>query len=596
MIFNISRLGSRTFRRTLGLVLLFGAVLSLVILLSRPSDSQNPTMVSQNPIAPAAQSPIECLEAPSAQTVSTISLDDLAIGTNIASIRGWSSQLPFLDAFKSSRKWVTQCDRNAPGCTGEWSTNEFDQLDLDEHGWVRSLPAPEDPPKYTQVVTLMLDGIAGRYPGGQYVVLYEGEGTIEYAFDAEKDEALSKPGRDVLNVTPSNAGIQLKITATDPNKTGNYIRNIHVVPIAYETTFQTEIFNPVFIDRIKKFKAIRFMDWMDTNDSEQSEWENRPKVDDASYGWGEGVPIEIMITLANRLGANAWFNMPHLATDDYMTKFAQSVKACLDPRLKAYVEFSNEVWNWQFEQAQYALRQGRARWGDKGDAYMQWYGMRTAQMSDIWKQVFGEERDRVVSVISTQTAQSGLEESALDCPLWVAEGNQPCYQHGIDVFAVAGYFSGKLGQDDSVDIVKSWLNDPDGGVSKAFTQIREGSLIVNERFDNTLPGTVERFQYHQKVAQDRGLRLVAYEGGQHLVRPDDEALTEFFIELNRHPEMYNLYTELLNSWKDAGGTLFMNFSDIYEPNKWGSWGVLEYVDQDSSPKYDALMDFIDQHS
>ena len=34
---------------------------------------------------------------------------------------------------------------------------------------------------------------------------------------------------------------------------------------------------------------------------------------------------------------------------------------------------------------------------------------------------------------------------------------------------------------------------------------------------------------------------------------NNEELNNFFIELNRRPEMYDLYTELLNGWEKAGG-------------------------------------------
>lgn len=581
-MFNILRLGSRSLRKSLGLTALFGAALSLIVFFSAPSDSQNP---------------IGCLESSANVAARPFDVNELVVGTNITSIADWATQIPFLDSFKSARPWITQCEPNEPGCSGSWSTEEEDQLDLDEHGWVKSLPAPEDSPEFTRVGTLLFRSIEGHYPGGQYVVLYEGEGTIEYQYDAQKDEAASRPGRDVLNVTPSNAGIFMQITATDPNKTGNYIRNIHVVPIEYEDTFQTEIFNPVFLEKVKPFKAIRFMDWMRTNGSEQQEWSDRPTIDDAYYSTDKGVPLEIMLALANRLGATPWFNMPHKATDEYITNFAQEVKSCLNPQLNVYVELSNEVWNWQFQQAHYAKDEGQARWGeDKGDAFMQWYGMRAAQMSDIWKQVFSDQPDRVVSVMATQTGWHGLEKSALDCSLWVAEGNAPCYQHGFDVYAITGYFSGKLGRDSSDDVVRSWLNDADGGFGKAFTQINQGNLIVNDDYDDTLPGVADQFQYHQNVAQERGLKLVVYEGGQHLVRSEDEELTEFFIELNRRPEMYDAYTRLLETWQAAGGNLFMNFADISKPSRWGSWGALEFVDQDGSPKYDALVDFINRNT
>lgn len=582
-MFNILRLGSRSLRKSLGLTALFGAALSLIVFFSAPSDSQNPLgCLGSSATAAAPRSP---------------DINELAVGMNTSMIADWATELPFLDSFKSARPWITQCKSGESGCSGSWSTDEDDQLDLDEHGWVKSLPAPDDSPEYTRVGTLLFRGIEGRYPGGQYVVLYEGEGTIEYDFDAEKDEAVSRPGRDVLNVTPSADGILMQITVTDPNKTGNYIRNIHVVPIEYETTFQTEIFNPAFLEKMQPFTAIRFMNWMGTNDSEHQEWSDRPTPDDAYYSDDRGAPVEIMVALANRLGATPWFNMPHKATDEYITNFAQEVKTCLNPDLNVYVEFSNEVWNWQFQQAHDARDAGQARWGeDKGDAFMQWYGMRTAQMSDIWNQVFSEQSDRVISVMATQTGWHGLEESALDCPLWVAEGNAPCYQHGIDVYAITGYFSGKLGMDSSKDTVKSWLDDSDGGFGKAFTQINQGNLITNDDYDDTLPGVADQFRYHQNVAQERGLQLVVYEGGQHLVRSDDEELTEFFIELNRRPEMYEAYSRLLDMWKQAGGNLFMHYANIRKPNRWGSWGALEFVDQDSSPKYDALIDFINRNT
>lgn len=516
--------------------------------------------------------------------------DGLGLGTNLTSISDWSTQLPFIDGFKSARRWMTKCS-DGESCSDQWDTGEFDKLDLDPQGWVKSLPAPADPPEYSQVGTLLFREIS-RYPGGQYVVLYDGEGTINYKFDAQKDSAASRPGRDLINVTPSTQGILLIISATDPNKNGNYIRNIRVVPIEYEQTYAEEIFNPLFLERIQKFGSLRFMDWMGTNHSKQSTWENRPKVEDATYA-EKGVPVEIMVALANRLRAHPWFNMPHMATDDYMTRFAQLVQEKLDPKLKVYVEFSNEAWNWSFEQAQYALKQGKARWGeDKGDAFMQWYGMRTAQMSDIWKGVFGDQRDRVVSTISTQTGWKGLETSALDCPLWVAEGNQPCYQHQIDTYTVTGYFSGSLGDDRFRNTVESWLNDADGGVGRALKQLAEGGLLEG---DDSVAGTVGLFDYHKQVAQQKGLQLAVYEGGQSLASPNSEKLTELFIKLNRRPEMYDFYKQVLENWKAAGGTLFMNFADIGTPSKWGSWGVLEHVDQESSPRYDALIDFIDQN-
>lgn len=512
------------------------------------------------------------------------------LGINLNSINDWSTQFPFLDVFKSARKWITQTD-------SEWDTNEYDRLDLDENGWVKSLSSPGGSAKYTKVRTIV--NVTKYAPGGKYIVLYDGEGTIEYQFKVQKDEAASIPGREIINVTPDDNGIHLIITSTDPKRTGNYIRNIRVIKAESEKLYQSgEIFNPVFLEKINKFNTLRFMDWMATNFSQQKDWSSRPKVTD--YSWAlKGCPLEIMVALVNKIKVNPWFTMPHLATDDYITQFAQYVKQKLDPTLTAYVEFSNEIWNFSFEQSQYALQQGKARWGaDKGDAHIQWLGMQGAKTCDIWKkQVFGDkQKHRVNCVLATQTAWKGLEDPLLNCPLWVAEGNAPCYQHGIDSYAITGYFNAGLGMSENTQTVLSWRKESDGGFSKAFQQIRTGSVF---KTDDSLVNLKSLFDYHVNVARKKNLRLVTYEGGSHIVgigeAENNEQLTEFLIAINRHPEMSKIYLELLNNWKQAGGTLFNHFNDVGVPSKYGSWGALEYLSQNGSPKYNALTEFIDKN-
>ncbi|MEA5500595.1 cellulose-binding protein [Limnoraphis robusta Tam1] len=527
--------------------------------------------------------------------------DRSSLGINLSGIAAWSSQLPFLDYFKSSQAWITQCTKTDPGCQGEWDTKEEDILDLDENGWVKSLPAPEDSPKYTRVSSLLLRGIPKHFASGQYIVFYEGEGTIEYSLSAKKDQQASAPGRDIINVDSSQSGgVLITITATDPNKTGKYIRNIRVIYAEDESLYRSgELFNSAFLEKINKFRSLRFMDWMGTNHSQQQDWQDRPTPEIASYNM-KGVALETMVSLSNKIKADPWFNMPHRATDEYMRNFAQSVKQSLDPNLNVYVEFSNEVWNWQFKQTHYALEEGQKRWGkDKKDAFRQWYGMRTAQMCDIWKDVFADQKDRVTCVIATQVGWKGSEKGILECPYWVAEGNKACYQHGIGAYAIAGYFGASLGHPDNVNKVESWLKDNDGGFQKAIQQLKTGNLLEAGREDS-LPQVKELFSYHAQVAQEKGLKLMAYEGGQHIVGRKDavnnEQLTNFFIELNRHPQMYELYTQLFKDWKEVGGTMFMHFVDVAKPTKWGSWGALEYVDQSESPKYNALMDFMAQNS
>jgi hypothetical protein len=516
---------------------------------------------------------------------------NLSMGIGLNGLADWSSQTPFLNIFKQSRDWIPQCGEGSPaGCPG-FDTQEKDRLVLDADGYPKSLPAANDNSvKYRRVETIIFSDGNPESPG-RYIVMYDGEGTLTYG-GAKKDEAVSKPGTEVIDISKEAGNVFLGISATNPN---NYVRNIRVIRESQLDAYKAgEVFNPVWLEKIKAFKTVRFMDWMDTNNSTQKEWSDRPKPED--YSWAlDGAPVEIMVALANKLKANPWFNIPHQATDEYITNFAKIVKEKLDPSLIAYVEHSNEVWNWQFGQAQYANQQGRAKWGDHGDAFMQWNGMKAAQICDIWKKdVFGDsQKNRVNCVIATQTAYKGLEEGLLNCPLWVAEGNAPCYQHGIDSYAITGYLEWRLGSPENTSTVKSWFKDADGGFGKAIEQLKQGSCSKKVV---VLQDLKEIYQYHLKVAQPKGLALVAYEGGQSVagsggVENDDE-MTKFFTELNRRPEMHEIYMQLLNDWKDSGGTLFNHFVDVGMPSKWGFWGALEYVSQNGSPKYNALIDFI----
>lgn len=514
-----------------------------------------------------------------------------SVGINIGAVTDWSTQFPFIDIFKQSRGWITQCGEGSPdNCP--WDTKENDRLDLDENGWVKSLPAKDASVKFRYVETPVFTGKHLLIPG-RYLVLYEGEGTLDY-FGASKNQSLSKPGREVIDISKDTDSVFLRLIATNPS---NYLRNIHIIRESNESLFRSgELFNPDFLEKTKPFQTIRFMDWMLTNDSQQKEWSDRPKPSD--YSWAlKGIPVEVMVALANKLKADAWFPMPHMATDEYVKNFASIVKEKLDPKLKVYVEYSNEVWNWQFGQAQYANQQGRARWGDKGDAFMQWNGMKASQFTAIWKNVFGSTSDRVKGVLATQTGYRGLEDSLLNCPLWVAEGHEPCYKNA-DVLAITGYISGALGVAENGSTIESWLNEPDGGFTKALEQLRTSKLLKGE-FKDGLPEVKNHVQYFHKVAASKGLELVAYEGGSSITGSggleNNEKITNFYIALNRRPEMYDIYMELLTTWKENGGTLFNHLGDIGIPSKWGSWGLLEYVTQDSSPRYKAITDFIQKN-
>ncbi len=499
------------------------------------------------------------------------------LGTNLDGIHDWSTQVPFVDRFKSSRKWITQAN-------GVWDTKEYDLLDLDENGWVKSLPALEDAPQYTDVSTIFTSIDQGRY-----IVLYEGEGEIEYQGGKIIGESSSVEGRDVIDIG-SNENLIIKITETDPNATGNYIRNIQLIPEAHESTYQTQTFNPTFLEKTQPFGALRFMDWMKTNNSTQGEWSERPTLDSSTWS-ALGAPVEIMVEVANTLDVDAWFTMPHLATDEYVTNFATYVRDNLEPERNVYVEYSNEVWNWQFQQTGWVDQQAKNDPNFNGNR-MNWFGKRTTEITQIWDQVFEQtgDKERVIGVMGSQAANTWMAEQALKYESWSTE-NKTHADYGIDAIAIAPYFGGYLGSPKNETEVEKLT------VDQLFDELTQGGVLSNGYSGGALQQAYDNIANYADLAQEEGLQLLAYEGGQHLAGhggvQNNQTITDLFIEANRDPRMGELYKEYFANWYQQGGGLFMNFSDVGIPSKWGSWGSLESIDQDSSPKYDALIDLIE---
>jgi hypothetical protein len=499
------------------------------------------------------------------------------LGINITGIVDYSQEWTFVDAFKASRPWISRL-----------------ALATDADGWVTSLQPGQS--------TLMFWDIGGHYPAGTYIVLYDGQGTLQYGAGAVFNSAQSTPGRHVLQVNPANNGISLTITATTP---GNHIRNIRVImpggicagdpyrhaadasacPGAgtfqsFEANYATIVFHPKFLERIRAYRLLRFMDWGGTNNSTQSAWSDRPKPSDARWsveGNGKGVPVEVMVDLANRLGADAWFSLPHLADDNYVTQYARLVKQTLRSDRRAHLEYSNEVWNGQFTQASYARNQGLALGLSTNDfeAQMRFYSKRSVQIFDIWSTEFANPA-RLVRVIGSQAASGWASETILD----FANAKLK-----TDALAIAPYFGGYLGQPSE--------------------QLRVQAMSLDALFIEldtvAVPEAIGWINAQAAVARLRGLALIAYEGGQHLTGgggvENNAAINALFDNANRDPRMGNMYKKYLDAWKASGARLFAVFVNCSGYSKWGRWGLLEYLEQPraNAPKFDAVQTFIEQN-
>ena len=510
-------------------------------------------------------------------------------GIGLAGVADWSPQFPFIDLMKQARTWK------------DWGDKEsvLGDINQDAYGWVTSLL-----PGQTAGTVFLVNSSKEVLFFKRIIVLYKGKGVIRYPWAGHKVLEESYPGIDMVEVGTGNHLLQ--ITETDPL---DPIRDIRIIPEPLlEDYNEGKLFNPIWLKRIDHFSALRFMDWMKTNNSKQKVWSDRPLIADRIWST-HGVPLEIMIRLSNELKMDPWFNIPHSSDEEYIISFAKLLKKNLDNRLTAYIEHSNEVWNWQFQQAKYAHKSGQKLWGNLSDAYMQWHGMRTAQICTIFKKnIFPGEASRIKCILGIHTAWRGLHKSALLCPEYKKVVGKSCSEHGLDYLAITTYFSGGLNGPRVVDIQKPstknheelilrWASMDEEGVSLAFSQLFHGNQMRNigelESFKGIYNQAIEKFGYWSSEADSFGLGLVAYEGGAHITAAshslqENSLVKDFHIAVNRSPYMEDAYKKVLSAWYEQAGGLHMHFVDFSRPSKWGSWGALEELSQVSSPKWRAI--------
>lgn len=495
---------------------------------------------------------VSCLTAPVARGA------DLrpSLGINLNGPADWNTELPFVDTFRLARSWISQRRGEA------WGRGPA--LELDQHGWIKRL----EPGCFAE--TPLMTVPAGRRPPGVYTLLYEGKGKIELSTGTVLTSA---PGRITVDLG-TGGGVFLRILETDE---ADPIRNIRFIMPGFEATYQTDPFHPDFLARWKGFSALRFMDWAHTNNSKQTTWSHRPTLASARWTGDGGIPIEVMIDLANRLNIDPWFCIPHLADDDYIRNFAQLVKEKLNPNLKIYIEYSNEVWNSQFQQTQYANSQGqKLGFAERPwEAGWRFYAHRSVQMFKIWEDVFGG-RDRLVRVLASQAGNSYVAGQILR---FQDAGRN------ADALAIAPYISMNVpARSDRED---------------RLTAEKVAAMTVEQILDHVenvaLPECIRWIEAHRKLADQFGLQLICYEAGQHLVGiqggENNDEMTRLFHAANRHPRMGEIYEKYFAAWEANRGGVMAMFASVGQWSKWGSWGLMEFYNEAPSehPKMAATL-------
>lgn len=444
---------------------------------------------------------------------------------------------------------------------------------LDSNGYPLELPLTVPGFSSQMYVESVLPGF---FPAGDYVLLYDGVGTIDFYRSNYITISSQAPNRIALRCTPKAEGAFYAVLMIKTSQRGNHVRNIRILPASLETTYNpSQPFAKSWLDVVNHLSVYRFMGHCGMNDwVTHAKWKNRVTRGYYSQSTARGISYELGVQMCNLLKVDPWFCIPHMVDDEYIRSFAQMVKQNLDPALKVYIEYSNEIWNWAYPypQAQYVIQCGRMagmpEWDAADTVYNALKKLKDASYAhpemdaymiqrvlNIWRSVFtGADRSRLVCVAAGQIGWADNSNRILKY-LYNTGGEFTSFGStggGCDALAGAPYFS-------RTETMADW---------------EEGPLV------------------HARLARERGIRNIYYEGGSEANQGRVGSATGPFW--NATVGVYDKYDSILTRMQmsDIAADLFVMLTVVGNIDGYAHLDSLTQIDLPASQqpwKWQAIM-------
>ena len=479
-----------------------------------------------------------------------------SLGANLGPVSDWSRTHEFADVAKHARRFGSP---NAP-----WDESAA----LDADGW----PVGDA----GVVLVCCQEPFSGL--GGTYRITFECAATPTISLVASsgsvvnvrRDAATGIVTSDLV-VPDSGEQIMLAFRSTQGG-----IRRLAVVRPGVASG---QRFTSAFLAHNDRFSTLRFMDWNRTNDSQVATWSQRTTLQHANWRERTGVPYEVCIDLCNAQRSDMWVCVPAMADDDFVRQLARLVRDRLDPTLRVYVEYSNEVWNWQFQQATWNLDRALAEAATGADIafdgatdanVLRWrrIARESVRVGRLFVEEFGPGSmgSRVRPVLAGQIAWSRQFIESLRYIERI---------HGRPrdlIFALSGapYYN---------------LGDLDARNDLSAPQVLD-ALAASEQ------AIADSAQYEVLAALTawHGLApFLAYEGG-----PDTFGGNSVVAKAMAHRDarIRPLMTRAIHRWFAAGGGLYNHYASGAEgwETPFGAWSLAERIHDLATPKLLAMDD------
>jgi fibronectin type 3 domain-containing protein len=508
-----------------------------------------------------------------------------AVGLGTWFVNDWDGSFAFADAIKQSRHWMDAAWKNdAPADALGWPTSDASTVIL-----------TADP----------------AHANGTYKLLMNGQATIAIAWvpgsvaNQVYDSGSNTTTADVtLSLTGTTAqSVRLVLTNTKrtaASAAGTGVTNVRLYRPGYAPN--GPVYTAPFLAVMGKATVTRMMDWQGGNAATLQHWADRSTPAHASqvelqtppytgpdgtvYNGPRGVAVEHQIQLCNALHNDCWFNLSATADDAYVRNLALALRygtdgvnpytsdqaspvyPPLDPVLRIYLEYANEIWNSAGGFQSFPVIKGIVGALPAGHPLLspddpgiygrmwRWPAFRMAQISDLFRSVYGDAsmNTRVRPVVMTQ---QGNGQATLSSALtWLAsyaaaQGKKP--SDYLYAAGGSGYYGGaEMSNPDPDTFFAAY---PNAGFAAAVAVDAAWSM-------------------------NYGLRHVAYEGGPSFDPFSDTAN----ITLDTDARMQVMVASVHDVWSQAGGDLLTYYMG------WGSpkWAFTPDILVSDSPKLKAL--------
>lgn len=452
--------------------------------------------------------------------------------------------------------------------------------------------------------------------GREYTVRWTGAGTVTFTGDVQNVSMGANSG----TFERSTGTGQVKYRIVPP------ISNMIIVATDEIDAYDAgQRWKSEYIDLLRDMRLVRFLNASGVNGSKQVDWAERNTLDTFSYNSGVnneptdgtafasknfGIPIELQVELCNQLKCDGWFFVPRLASDDFVSNQTAYIRDNLDAGLKNLIEYGNEAWNPTLNGGQFnkylwkevfptAIADGKDRTRIVAGAYAK----RVAEvMTVVHATMAGSGRD-YECVLGSQTSNSAIARYELEADVWAfydptghaALWSQP--QNLVSIIGITSYFGGAtfIANNEMTGHKPGGVFVPDGLLTEAFY----GGYFNEFLFDrlmqagvsNTFPAIRGSYNGNNTVAADYGMKLMLYEGGQHLMHgaavnaknnnlgTDNvpgmtDALMAFCRNDNIMTELYTILFEMIRATNDVPGTGLPQISGPFmQYNELGTWST-----------------------